>query len=94
MKPMAQNESYQASVEKVYPNGPHGAYAVARSKELGSVTFSLISPVWREKDLPEPGVFVILKGIRKKRAGWRAHSGRFFKPSDEQRATSKEKGER
>ncbi|MCX6745304.1 MAG: hypothetical protein NTX82_07340 [Candidatus Parcubacteria bacterium] len=89
---MAQDESYQAIVEKVYPNGPHGAYAVTRSDELGSVTFLLDSPVWQEKDFPEPGVLVILEDIRKKRSGWRAYKARFFKPSDEQRATSKEKG--
>jgi hypothetical protein len=89
---MAKKESYTAMVEKVYPTGPHGAYAVTKSEELGSITFSLASPVWRETNLPEPGDYVVLTQIRKKRAGWRAQGGRFFKPSDEQRATSKEKG--
>lgn len=90
---MSQAENHPAVVEKVYPNGPHGAYAVARSEQLGSVTFSLASPVWQEKDFPEPGIFVILSEIRRKRAGWRAHGGRFFTPSDEQRAKSKGKGD-
>ncbi|MDD2913592.1 MAG: hypothetical protein PHS29_03085 [Candidatus Pacebacteria bacterium] len=73
---------YQAIVEKIVINGHHGPYAVARSEDLGLVTFSLDEKVWQEKDFPEPGILVILSDIRKKRAGWRAYSGRFFQPYD------------
>ncbi len=77
-------ESYRAIVEKVISRGPHGPYAIARSDALeGSVTFSLDSKVWQEKSWPDAGTCVILTEIRKKRAGWRAESARFVKPSDE-----------
>ena len=80
------DESYLAIIEKVIPEGHRGPYAVAKSTELGSVTFSLKSPVWTEKERPEPGTYVILTNILRKRGGWRANSGRFFKPSDQQSA--------
>lgn len=86
------NDNCQAIVQKIIHNGKHGPYAVAKSEELGSVTFSLGEDVWREKDLPEPGTFVLLSDLRKKRAGWRANSGRYVKPSDEQK-TRKEQRE-
>jgi hypothetical protein len=80
---MEDNEgSYQAIVEKVILGGKHGAYAVARCAALGLVTFSLDKPVWQEKKHPEPGTYVMLSELRKKRAGWRAEHGRFVKPSD------------
>lgn len=81
---MSNNVDYQVVVEKIIPDGKHGPYAVARSQELESVTFSLDSKVWHEKDWPEPGMYVVLSQIRKKRAGWRATHGRFIEPSDEQ----------
>lgn len=81
---MGEDPGYQAVVEKVYADGPHGPYVVASSTDLGSVTFSLDSTVWQEKDKPEPGMYVMLSQIRKKRAGWRANHGRFVTPSDEQ----------
>ncbi len=81
---MTEPEGCQAIVEKIIPGGRHGAYAVARSKELGAVTFSLDRKVWQEDDWPEPGTYVMLSQVRKKRAGWRAQVGRFVKPSDEQ----------
>lgn len=85
---MAEETDYRAIVEKVIRSGPHGPYAVARSEQLGresgSVTFSLDPTVWHEDDWPEPGTHVVLSDIRKKRAGWRAASGRYLKPSDEQ----------
>ena len=80
-------ERYEAVVEKVIPNGNHGPYAVAKHEVLGLITFSLTQPVWKESHYPEGGSIVILSEINKKRAGWRANSGRFFKPFDEQPQT-------
>lgn len=77
-------KNYRAIVEKIIQGGRHGAYAVARSDELGSVTFSLDGNVWQESDWPEAGTYVMLWDMRKKRAGWRAQHGRFVEPSDEQ----------
>lgn len=81
---MANDISYRAVVEKIIPSGRHGPYVVARSEELGSVTFSLDPEVWQETDVPEPGMYVVLSRIRRKRAGWRAKHGRYLEPSDEQ----------
>lgn len=92
---MAQDENYKVIVEKVIPRGPHGPYAIASCDGIGSITFSLEKPTWQESDWPEPGTYVILSAVRKKRAGWRANSGRYLKPSDEQQkkqARSKENG--
>jgi len=83
------DKSYSAVVQKVFPNGKHGPYAVASHEKLGDVTFSLSQPVWEESDWPEEGNIVVLSKIRKKPAGWRSHSGRFFGPSDEQLTTGK-----
>ncbi|MBN2093878.1 MAG: hypothetical protein JW740_00670 [Candidatus Zambryskibacteria bacterium] len=77
-----EDKNYQAIVEKVI-SGRHGEYCHTRSKELGSVTFSL--DVWQEKIKPEPGTYVMLSQVFKKRAGWRAASARFLQPSDETR---------
>jgi len=77
-------QGYEVVVQKIIPNGRHGPYAVARSEELTSVTFSLKPPVWEEEEWPQPGICVLLSKVRKKRAGWRAEYGRFLKPSDEQ----------
>lgn len=71
-----------AVVDKVIA-GKHGDYAVAHSDRLSSITFSLQTPVWQESDHPEEGMEVVLSDIRKKRAGWRAMSARFVRPSDE-----------
>jgi hypothetical protein len=73
-----------AIVQKVFQDGQHGPYAKASTKTLGTITFSLEPPVWEEKRFPEEGTYVILSGLTKKRAGWRADAGRFFRPSDEQ----------
>ena len=83
---MPDEKDYQAIVEKIVSAGRHGPYIVAHSTELGSVTLSLESPNWQETDWPEPGTYIILSKVRKKRAGWRAKLGRFMKPSDEQGA--------
>lgn len=69
-------------VDKVIKNGRHGPYAIARDHKLGSVTFSLLSEVWQEKQFPEPGSEVVLEDFQKKRAGWRAMSARFLRPDD------------
>jgi hypothetical protein len=75
---------YRAIVEKIVRRGPHGPYAIASSENLGSITFSLDPSVWREETWPDPGTYVILLQLRRKRAGWRAEQGRFLTPSDEQ----------
>ncbi len=74
---------YEAVVQKVFSDGRHGPYAVARSDSFGKITFSLNNGVWKEEIRPEPGHYVILSKLTKKRAGWRATQGRFFTPSDE-----------
>jgi hypothetical protein len=81
---MTQRMGYKAIVEKIIYDGKHGPYAVARAEKIGTVTFSLDRNVWFEKDFPEPGTYVFLAELRKKRAGWRAYYGRFIEPSDEE----------
>lgn len=81
---MVDKKEYRAIVEKVIPDGKHGPYAVVYSKELGSVTFSLGNDVWDGEECPEPGTYVMLSKLRKKRAGWRAQHARFEEPGDEQ----------
>ena len=87
---MASNKCYQAVVARIFPNGRHGAYALAISDRLGPITFSLSPPVWQEKDWPETGTCVMLSEFRKKSAGWRAQHGRYFVPSDEENRKEKE----
>lgn len=77
-------KNYRAIVEKIIQGGKHGPYAVARSEELGSITFALDGNVWQESDWPDAGTYVMLWDMRKKRSGWRAKHGRFVEPSDEQ----------
>lgn len=79
---MGKSQSYLAIVEKVILDGKHGPYAVASLPKVGTVTFSLSRSVWKEKSMPEEGVRVILSDLREKRAGWRAMSARFKRPSD------------
>jgi len=75
----------KAIVQKIIEKGKHGAYFVATSEGIeGSVTCSLEPRVWLEDSRPEPGNVVNLEKLRKKRAGWRATAGKFWKPSDEQ----------
>lgn len=73
---MAHTGKYRAMVEKIIASGKHGPYAVARSDELGVVTFSLDPKVWREKHQPEPGDCVELSQVishaTKGRTMWRA----------------------
>lgn len=91
---MASNQGYQAVVVKIIRVGKHGPYAVAYTEEIGSITFSLDGNVWQEKDWPEPGMYVMLSQVRKKRAGWRAYHGRFIEPSDEQQTSNRTKKEK
>lgn len=82
---MPPNTYIRAVVQKVIPKGAHGPFAVATSDQMeGSVTFSLEPTVWEEDEWPEEGTVVLLDNLRKKRAGWRAKKGRFWKLSDEQ----------
>lgn len=85
---MTNESAYRAVVEKIITRGPYGPYAVARSDELGSITFSLDRAVWQEADIPEPGVYVTLSQIRRNRGGWRAKHGRYVMPSDEQQQSA------
>ena len=83
--------SYQAVVEKIVPGGRNGPYGVARTDPGPGqipVPFSLDKPFWQEEEWPEPGMFVLLERVRKKRDGWRSNRVRFIQPSDEQPATS------
>jgi len=87
-------ETYRSIVQKVFLDGQHGPYAKATSEALGTITFSLKPSVWEEKRFPEEGTYVVLSGLIKKRAGWRADSGRFLRPSDEQPVTLTDKREK
>lgn len=84
---MTGRTTFRSVVERIYREGRHGPYAVARSDELGSVTFSLEKPTWQAKDWPDAGTLVILSNLRRKRAGWRAGRARYVTPSDEASAT-------
>lgn len=75
-------ESYRGIIENVILNGKHGPYAVVRVERVGQITFSLDKIVWQEGGIPEEGTEVLLSDVRKKRAGWRAMSVRFVRPSD------------
>lgn len=85
MNPQTRDGPFEAVVQEVV-QGKHGPYAVALVDMAGikRATFALKSPVWEEGVLPEPGTVVVLNDFRKKRAGWRAESARFYRPSDEQ----------
>lgn len=80
---IGENPSYQAIVEKIIPRGKHGPYAVTRSEELGTITFSLSGEVWKERTYPEPGMYVVLSELVKKRAGWRSLLARYTSPTDD-----------
>ena len=78
------DNQHTATVEKVIANGKHGGYIVCSSSQLeGSITLSLSLNAWIESEPPQQGSIVVLIGIFKKRAGWRASKGRLFRPSDE-----------
>jgi hypothetical protein len=86
---VAMSTGYSAIVQNVFPNGNHGPYALATSDSIGFITFLLAPPVWSENSNPEPGTYVVLSDLTKKRAGWRAGSARFFRPADEQERKEK-----
>lgn len=73
-------EIYKGIVEKVV-QGAHGPYGVVRHADLGSVTFSLLPPVWNEEDVPECGMEVETRMLRKKRGGWRAMRAWYVQPT-------------
>jgi hypothetical protein len=69
--------------------GNHGRFVVTTSDSVvGSITFSLDEKVWQEASDPEPGEYVVLSDLRRKRAGWRAHSARHVRPDDDVLANS------
>lgn len=69
-------------VQKIVADGKHGPYAAVLDPNLGTITFSLKAPVWKEKRFPEEGSAVVLRDFEEKTAGWRAMSARFFRPTD------------
>jgi len=89
MPSIGEATTLKAVVQKVI-DGKHGCYAVANSDKIeGSITFSLDPTVWKEKVYPQEGYMVVLSDIRKKSAGWRAHSARFLRPNDKVSNSSK-----
>ncbi len=83
---MTADNTYTAYVQKVLAKGKHGPYAVAREETIGLITFALDRDVWHEETWPEQGSCVMLSDVQKKRAGWRALKGRFFRPEDERKS--------
>jgi hypothetical protein len=76
---VAKKRNIRATVQKIV-NGRHGRYAVATSEDvLGSITFSLSFPYWKEVEDPDPGTIVNLSNLRKKKDGWRAMRARDIK---------------
>ena len=50
------DEYIEAIVQKVFEQGPHGPYAIAKADGFeGSITFSLEPTVWQENEFPKPG---------------------------------------
>lgn len=73
----------EAIVTSIVPKGDHGPYAIAKADsnpDLGSITFSLDKPVWKEKQWPEVADHVVLSDVRKRPAGLRAHVAHFQRP--------------
>lgn len=78
-------KSVRAVAQKIV-HGRYGRYVVAISDEiLGSITFFLTYPYWKEVEDPEAGTILVLSKLRKKRAGWRSLDARYLKPSDEEK---------
>ena len=78
---MSKQDTVTGVIQRII-DGKHGPYAVAKVDALGNVTFSLASDVWHEDGQPSQGEVVLLRDIRKKRAGWRALDARYLRPSD------------
>lgn len=75
-----------AIVASVDTKGKHGPYAMCFDESgviQSPITFSLLSPTWREDDQPEGGTKVVLSKLRRKKAGWRALEARYLGPQDE-----------
>ncbi len=79
------DEVVMAMVKKIVSKPERGPpYAVAKAVGIkGSITFRLTPPVWCDDSPPEEGVAVRLTKLKKLERGWRAMSGRLWKPSDE-----------
>lgn len=75
-------DTYIAKVENVVKD-TKTPYAVTDVEGVGKITFSLHSPIWDEKIPIKKGQFVVLSGLVKSDAGWRANKARFMKPEDE-----------
>jgi hypothetical protein len=77
----------KAVVHKIYLDGPHGDYALARPKDYSGpiigLTFSLENHTWKESRRPEQGEIVCLGCLIEKRAGWQAREARFWSEDDE-----------
>lgn len=89
---LTSDQPIKAVVQKVVPEGKHGPFIVLTAEGFkGSITLSLEElRAWQGDNWPEQGEFIALKEVIQKRAGWRAKSGRYWNPSDEQTANSKE----
>ncbi len=68
-------------------DGPHGPWAITTVDDTeeddieGSVTFSLLPPVWKERTFPGRGTHVLLQDIQFKNAGWRAARAKYVRPN-------------
>ena len=77
------DDTIEATVTTLFPNGPKGPYFVAVAKGIqGSVTCSYGPDAWRESREPKPGDVVILSDVTKVGDGLRASSGRLWRLSD------------
>jgi len=82
-------QKYKAVVQQT-KDGHRGRFAIAITDDIeGSITFSLEKSVWEEDDEPEPGTLVVLSGLIRKQAGWRARRARFLTPDDLKQLASK-----
>jgi hypothetical protein len=74
----------KAVVRSIITESKGGPYAVTTSEEIeGSITFSLEKGVWQEQSFLEVGMVVVLSGLYKKKAGWRATKARLLQPLEE-----------
>jgi hypothetical protein len=82
-----------ATVTEIVHRSKSGPYAIAAPEPeqglKGSITFSLLSRVWREKRKVRKGDKVVLDALVRKQAGWLARNARFFTPADEREQTAK-----
>ena len=86
-------DEIEATVTKVIidKDNPKNSFVVTLSDQLdeGSITFTFIPEVWKEKENPEVGDVVVLGGLVAKRRckdkhSWRAHSSRLLRPNKKQ----------